>query len=170
MKSAFGNFIPPKVEANMAHCSVACNNVNVNANVNNNNSSNNNHNNNSNAKQLNNKANQTPIILQRMASQPIDIMSHSNSNSAHQKSSGTIGIQQQQQPQHQQLLQQQQLLSKNDNKKKAYRRYDKNITFGTPVDDPQLDEEFDFEKNLALFDKRAIWDKIDANQKPDLVS
>lgn len=55
-------------------------------------------------------------------------------------------------------------------KKKANRLYEKNLTFSTPVDDPLMDEDFDFEKNLALFDKQAIWDKIDANQKPDLVS
>lgn len=54
-------------------------------------------------------------------------------------------------------------------KKKTNRRYEKNITFSTPVDDPVMVEDFDFEKNLALFDKQAIWDKIDANQKPDLV-
>lgn len=45
----------------------------------------------------------------------------------------------------------------------------KNQTFGTPIDDPILDEDFDFEKNLALFDKQAIWDEIDSLQKPDLV-
>ncbi|XP_021705253.1 enhancer of mRNA-decapping protein 3 [Aedes aegypti] len=46
----------------------------------------------------------------------------------------------------------------------------KNSAFGTPVDDPMMDEEFDFEKNLALFDKQAIWDEIDAiQQKPDLL-
>lgn len=54
-------------------------------------------------------------------------------------------------------------------KKKTNRRYEKNNTFSTPVDDPVMDVDFDFEKNLALFDKQAIWDKIDANQKPDLV-
>uniref|UniRef100_A0A1Q3F2K3 Enhancer of mRNA-decapping protein 3 n=1 Tax=Culex tarsalis TaxID=7177 RepID=A0A1Q3F2K3_CULTA len=46
----------------------------------------------------------------------------------------------------------------------------KNSAFGTPVDDPMMDEDFDFEKNLALFDKQAIWDEIDAIQsKPDLL-
>lgn len=46
----------------------------------------------------------------------------------------------------------------------------KNSAFGTPVDDPMMDEDFDFEKNLALFDKQAIWDEIDAiQQKPDLL-
>lgn len=47
--------------------------------------------------------------------------------------------------------------------------YTKNQAFGTPIDDPTMIEEFDFEKNLALFDKQAIWDEIDAIQKPDLL-
>lgn len=64
----------------------------------------------------------------------------------------------------------QQLAFNKMDKKKTNRRFDKNLTFSTPVDDPVMDEDFDFEKNLALFDKQAIWDKIDANQKPDLVS
>lgn len=51
-----------------------------------------------------------------------------------------------------------------------YNNNHKNSAFGTPVDDPMMDEDFDFEKNLALFDKQAIWDEIDAiQQKPDLV-
>lgn len=73
---------------------------------------------------------------------------------------------------------------KNDNQKKKPRNGNgngngnsngnrniyKNSAFGTPVDDPMMDEEFDFEKNLALFDKQAIWDEIDAiQQKPDVV-
>ncbi|XP_058058866.1 enhancer of mRNA-decapping protein 3 [Anopheles bellator] len=41
----------------------------------------------------------------------------------------------------------------------------KDSTFGSPDDDPVvMDEEFDFEKNLALFDKQAIWNEIDAIQ------
>lgn len=57
-----------------------------------------------------------------------------------------------------------------DKKKNAQnRRFEKNIAFGTAVDDPVMDKDFDFEGNLALFDKQAIWDKIDANQKPDVV-
>lgn len=47
--------------------------------------------------------------------------------------------------------------------------YARNQAFGTPADDPIMDEEFDFEKNLALFDKKAIWTEIDAIQKPDLL-
>lgn len=44
-----------------------------------------------------------------------------------------------------------------------------NQTFGTSVDDPQLHEDFDFEGNLALFDKQAIWNSLEAGKKPDLV-
>uniref|UniRef100_A0A182QNW8 Enhancer of mRNA-decapping protein 3 n=1 Tax=Anopheles farauti TaxID=69004 RepID=A0A182QNW8_9DIPT len=41
----------------------------------------------------------------------------------------------------------------------------KDSTFGSPDDDPlMMDVEFDFEKNLALFDKQAIWNEIDAIQ------
>ncbi|XP_058451950.1 enhancer of mRNA-decapping protein 3 [Malaya genurostris] len=72
---------------------------------------------------------------------------------------------------------------KNENQKKKARHgngngsngvgnrfVNKNSAFGTPVDDPMMDEDFDFEKNLALFDKQAIWDEIDAiQQKPDLL-
>lgn len=59
--------------------------------------------------------------------------------------------------------------SKNDRRKG--RRYNRdNSAFGTPVDDPTMDEEFDFEGNLALFDKQAIWDEIEnGSEKPDLV-
>ncbi|XP_055844657.1 enhancer of mRNA-decapping protein 3 [Episyrphus balteatus] len=44
-----------------------------------------------------------------------------------------------------------------------------NQTFGTSVDDPIMNEDFDFEGNLALFDKQALWDVLEAEQKPDLV-
>ena len=44
-----------------------------------------------------------------------------------------------------------------------------NQTFGTSVDDPLLHEDFDFEGNLALFDKQAIWDSLEAGKKPDVV-
>ncbi|XP_026473041.1 enhancer of mRNA-decapping protein 3 isoform X2 [Ctenocephalides felis] len=36
------------------------------------------------------------------------------------------------------------------------------------LEDRNIEEDFDFEKNLALFDKQAIWDKINAS-KPDLL-
>ncbi|KAL7642451.1 UNVERIFIED_CONTAM: hypothetical protein RMT77_007012 [Armadillidium vulgare] len=41
-------------------------------------------------------------------------------------------------------------------------------TFGTPIDDNLLNTEFDFEKNLALFDKQAVLEEIQ-NLKPDVV-
>ncbi|XP_053974429.1 enhancer of mRNA-decapping protein 3 [Hylaeus anthracinus] len=40
-------------------------------------------------------------------------------------------------------------------------------TFGTPVDQ-YLNQDFDFEKNLALFNKEAVWEEINA-LKPDIV-
>lgn len=124
----------------MAHSSAQTNtNTNANSIINNSNS----------------KFGQTPIILQRNASQPIDIMAPTQNNGAFQKPSAPTVAQQ--------------LAFNKIDKKKTSRRFDKNIAFSTPVDDPVMDDEFDFEKNLALFDKQAIWDKIDANQKPDLV-
>lgn len=58
-----------------------------------------------------------------------------------------------------------------DKKKNAQnRQFEKNsIAFGAHVDDPVMNKDFDFEGNLALFDKKGIWNKIDANQKPDVV-
>lgn len=166
IKSAFGNLIPAKVEVKLAHPSSSLPNA-----INKNNLMHNNVNHN-----LNNNTNLTTNsrvqILQRNISQPIDIAVQSN-NGVYSISGGILTPQAQHQPQ-QQLLQQQQtqqqISFKGDKKKQKVGRYDKNITFGTPVDDPLMDEEFDFEKNLALFDKQAIWDKIDANQKPDLVN
>lgn len=58
---------------------------------------------------------------------------------------------------------------KNDKKFKNRHAFNKN-TFSAPIDDPQMDEEFDFEKNLALFDKQAIWNEIDSVQKPDMAT
>lgn len=88
--------------------------------------------------------------------------------------------QQQQQQQSQQSQQQKKKNPRNGNGggptgngngyQQRYNNNHKNSAFGTPVDDPMMDEDFDFEKNLALFDKQAIWDEIDAiQQKPDLV-
>ncbi|XP_022215569.2 enhancer of mRNA-decapping protein 3 [Drosophila obscura] len=39
-------------------------------------------------------------------------------------------------------------------------------TFGSEADDPLLQTEFDFEGNLALFDKQAIWENIEST-RPD---
>ncbi|XP_014471535.1 PREDICTED: enhancer of mRNA-decapping protein 3 isoform X1 [Dinoponera quadriceps] len=40
-------------------------------------------------------------------------------------------------------------------------------TFGTPIDQ-SLNQDFDFEKNLALFNKEAVWQEINS-LKPDIV-
>lgn len=60
-----------------------------------------------------------------------------------------------------------------DQRKATNRRttaYTRNQAFIDTADDAQmLDEDFDFEQNLALFDKRAIWDEIDAVQQPSLM-
>lgn len=42
-------------------------------------------------------------------------------------------------------------------------------TFGTSADDPELHEDFDFEGNLALFNKKEIWHSIETDQKPDVI-
>ncbi|KAJ8941921.1 hypothetical protein NQ318_013254 [Aromia moschata] len=39
--------------------------------------------------------------------------------------------------------------------------------FGSPLDH-KISKDFDFEKNLALFNKQAIWDELNA-QKPDVI-
>lgn len=103
-----------------------------------------------------NNTNTGVVLLQRHSSQPIDITASVAQNVGFNKPSAPTVAQQ--------------LAFNKMGKKKANRMYEKNLTFSTPVDDPLMDEDFDFEKNLALFDKQAIWDKIDANQKPDLVS
>jgi enhancer of mRNA-decapping protein 3 len=54
-------------------------------------------------------------------------------------------------------------------KKQKNRKGNQNSTFNTPINDPLMDEDFDFEKNLALFDKKAIFNELDNNQKPDLL-
>lgn len=118
-----------------------------------NNNTNSNSNNNNNVSSSSGSG--TIVVLQRHASQPIDITAPTNNGAFVKPSAPTVA---------------QQLAFNKMEKKKSNRRFDKNLTFSTPVDDPVMDEDFDFEKNLALFDKQAIWDKIDANQKPDLVS
>ncbi|XP_031620146.1 enhancer of mRNA-decapping protein 3 [Contarinia nasturtii] len=158
IKNAFGNFIPKSIEVKMAHSSAQTinsgniNNANISSSSSINNNNGNNHNNSNNN---GNKLASGVVILQRNASQPIDIAASSNNGTFNKPSAPTVA--------------QQLAFNKMDKKKANRNRFDKNITFSTPVDDIVLDEEFDFEKNLALFDKQAIWDKIDANQKPDLV-
>lgn len=39
--------------------------------------------------------------------------------------------------------------------------------FGSPLD--EISQDFDFEKNLALFNKQAIWEKLNGYQKPDII-
>lgn len=41
--------------------------------------------------------------------------------------------------------------------------------FNEPVSDFILENEFDFEKNLALFDKQAVFEELQAQTKPDVV-
>lgn len=61
----------------------------------------------------------------------------------------------------------------NNGNGKNGRRYQnsKSETFGTPVTDPEMDQDFDFETNLALFDKQAVWEKFNQMNggKPDLL-
>lgn len=164
IKNAFGNFIPARVEVKMAYSSVQTS-INGSGSVNSNNGANSNSNRNrttnsnsgSNINNVNNLATAVPLILQRNASQPIDIAPSANNDCFQKPNAPTVA--------------QQLAFNKMDKKKANRSRFDKNKTFSTPVDDPVMEEEFDFEKNLALFDKQAIWDKIDANQmqKPDLV-
>lgn len=47
------------------------------------------------------------------------------------------------------------------NQDKRHRNDRDDVCFGTPVDSYILEHEFDFEKNLALFDKQAVFKKID---------
>lgn len=42
--------------------------------------------------------------------------------------------------------------------------------FETPSDDPLLHVEFDFEKNLALFNKEEMWEKLNDKPKQDKVN
>lgn len=39
--------------------------------------------------------------------------------------------------------------------------------FGSPLDD-RINKDFDFEKNLALFDKQAMWEELNSH-KPDVI-
>lgn len=40
--------------------------------------------------------------------------------------------------------------------------------FGTPIDQ-SLNQDFDFEKNLALFNKEAVWEEINNSSKPEVI-
>lgn len=39
--------------------------------------------------------------------------------------------------------------------------------FGSLMEQSNISKDFDFEKNLALFNKQAVWDELNA-QKPDI--
>lgn len=104
---------------------------------------------------MNNMKNGQPNMMRRSTSASIDVVE--KNGGAGNGSSNTAA-------------QSMPMSYKLDKKKIAQnRRFEKNIAFGTPSDDPVMDKDFDFEGNLALFDKQAIWNKIDANQKPDVV-
>ncbi|XP_064646915.1 enhancer of mRNA-decapping protein 3-like [Lineus longissimus] len=53
------------------------------------------------------------------------------------------------------------------NDRRQNNRTPREDTFSAPVDG--FMEEFDFEKNLALFDKQAVFEEIENSQKPDVV-
>lgn len=57
---------------------------------------------------------------------------------------------------------------KERNKNKWNKGWKDEACFGSPLDDA-IKKEFDFEKNLALFNKQAVWDEINNSQKPDVV-
>ncbi|KAG7155943.1 enhancer of mRNA-decapping protein 3-like [Homarus americanus] len=59
-------------------------------------------------------------------------------------------------------------VSRTPGKKERMRRNRDETTFGTLIDDDMLATEFDFEKNLALFDKQAVIEEIQS-LKPDVV-
>lgn len=53
------------------------------------------------------------------------------------------------------------------NKSKWTKGWKDEECFGSPLDQ-NICKDFDFEKNLALFNKQALWDELNA-QKPDVV-
>ncbi|XP_067015635.1 enhancer of mRNA-decapping protein 3 isoform X2 [Anabrus simplex] len=57
--------------------------------------------------------------------------------------------------------------SKKDRQRHKWSEKDE-ACFGTPIDNI-IHHEFDFEKNLALFNKQAVYEEINASQRPDLV-
>lgn len=57
---------------------------------------------------------------------------------------------------------------KEKGKTKWGRSWKDEACFGSPLDQ-SISKDFDFEKNLALFNKQAIWDEINNSQKPDVV-
>lgn len=58
--------------------------------------------------------------------------------------------------------------NKKDKKQKWRKGWKDEACFNSP-DDGNIEQDFDFEKNLALFNKQAIWDELNANLRPDVV-
>lgn len=57
---------------------------------------------------------------------------------------------------------------KDKSKSKWSKGWRDELCFGSPLDHNIINKDFDFEKNLALFDKQAIWNQINS-QKPDVI-
>ncbi|XP_054278956.1 enhancer of mRNA-decapping protein 3-like [Macrosteles quadrilineatus] len=59
----------------------------------------------------------------------------------------------------------------NSNKKNPRHKWTERdeACFGESIKPHQMMKEFDFEKNLALFNKKAVFEEINANQRPDVV-
>lgn len=57
--------------------------------------------------------------------------------------------------------------NKKEKTKTKYNKKDE-VCFGSDLEQI-VGKDFDFEKNLALFDKQAVWDEINNSQKPDIV-
>lgn len=60
-------------------------------------------------------------------------------------------------------------ISKRSDSKKWHQKERDDACFNTPLNSELLDTEFDFEKNLALFDKQKVFDEINALSKSDHV-
>ena len=145
-KALFGNFIPPKVEVRLGQSAPSMTNG---ANGINSNPTSNPFNG-IRQQQLQQLPKSNPIEIAQPSSSQSTVNSYNKTNGSY---NGAVAYKSE---------------KKKSNQQRRY-AYNKNQAFGTPVDDPLMDEEFDFEKNLALFDKQAIWDEIDAIQKPDLL-
>lgn len=92
----------------------------------------------------------TYLDEQRNASKPIDIKQPTSQTNQHANGSSLASF-------------------KNEKRKcNQLRRMAHNSnTFDTPIDHGAFQSDFDFEKNLALFDKQAIWDEI--ARRPDVL-
>lgn len=54
-------------------------------------------------------------------------------------------------------------------KDKCKMKWKDEACFGMSMDQQSMLQDFDFEKNLALFNKEAVWEEINASQRPDVV-